>query len=58
LEPALGGQGTEVHLELQYDPPDGQLGRIVAAFWGEEREEEVEETLRRLKARLEMPAPS
>jgi uncharacterized membrane protein len=58
LEPALGGQGTEVHLELQYDPPDGQLGRIVASFWGEEREEEVEEALRRLKARLEMPAPS
>src|SRR5690349_15542885 len=33
--PAPGGRGTEVHVELSYDPPGGALGATVAKLFGE-----------------------
>jgi uncharacterized membrane protein len=51
--PAPGGRGTEVHIELSYDPPGGELGRIVSSFWGAGSAHALETDLRRLKQLLE-----
>jgi uncharacterized membrane protein len=51
--PAPGGRGTEVHVELRYDPPAGKLGTIVAKLFGEEPGQQVDRDLRRFKQVLE-----
>jgi uncharacterized membrane protein len=51
--PAPGGQGTEVHVELQYDPPGGALGGFVAKLFGEEPNQQLADDLRRFKSLLE-----
>src|SRR5579875_1956057 len=33
--PAPGDRGTEVHVDLRYDPPAGALGAAVAKLFGE-----------------------
>jgi len=43
------GRGTEVHVELKYDPPGGQLGSWLAWLFGEEPGQQVQEDLRRFK---------
>ena len=53
FEPAAGGRGTEVHVELRYDPPGGKLGALVAKLFGEEPAQQVAGDLRRLKQVLE-----
>jgi uncharacterized membrane protein len=50
---APAGRGTEVRVEMQYNPPAGVLGAAVAALWGEEPGRQVEEDLHRLKQVLE-----
>jgi uncharacterized membrane protein len=50
---APGGRGTEVHVELRYDPPAGKLGALVAKLFGEEPRQQVDGDLRRLKQVLE-----
>jgi len=50
---APGGRGTEVRIELQYDPPAGALGAIVASLRGKEPGQQIQEDLHRLKALLE-----
>ena len=50
---APGGRGTEVHVTLEYDPPAGRLGRLVAKLFGEEPDVQVREDLRRFKAIME-----
>jgi uncharacterized membrane protein len=50
---APAGRGTEVTVELQYNPPAGALGAIVAGFWGKEPSQQIQEDLHRLKAILE-----
>jgi uncharacterized membrane protein len=50
---APGDQGTEIHLHLQYDPPGGKLGEVVAKLFGEEPSQQVKDDLRRLKQVLE-----
>jgi uncharacterized membrane protein len=50
---AAGGRGTEVRVELQYDPPGGTLGAYVAKLFGEEPSAQVHNDLQRLKTRLE-----
>jgi uncharacterized membrane protein len=50
---ASGGRGTEVHVELRYDPPAGKLGALVAKLFGEEPGQQVAGDLRRLKQVLE-----
>jgi uncharacterized membrane protein len=50
---APGGRGTEVHVELQYNPPAGRLGAAVAALWGKDPARQVEEDLHRLQQILE-----
>ena len=50
---APGGRGTEVHVELRYDPPGGKLGALVAKLFGEEPSQQVNGDLRRLKQVIE-----
>jgi uncharacterized membrane protein len=52
--PAPRDQGTEVHVELRYEPPAGALGAVFARLFGREPGQEVMSDLRRLKQVLEM----
>ncbi|GAC1653148.1 MAG: SRPBCC family protein [Gemmatimonadaceae bacterium] len=51
--PVIGGRGTEVRVVLDYEPPAGRLGRLVAQIFGEEPDLQVREDLRRFKAMME-----
>lgn len=47
------GIGTQVQAFIAYEPPTGELGRIVAKLWGEDPGAQTIEDLKRLKAFLE-----
>lgn len=51
--PAPGGRGTEVRVRLQYEPPAGKLGAIVAWLFGDEPSQTIQEDLRRFKQLME-----
>jgi uncharacterized membrane protein len=51
--PAPGGRGTEVIVEMEYQPPAGALGAAVAKLFGEEPQQQVKDDLRRFKQVLE-----
>jgi uncharacterized membrane protein len=53
FEAAPAGRGTELHVELRYRPPAGQLGRTVAWIFGKEPGQQIREDLRRVKQLLE-----
>ena len=44
--------GTEVKVTLEYEPPGGALGAIVAKFFGEEPQVQITEDLNRFKTLL------
>jgi uncharacterized membrane protein len=48
-----GGRGTQVSVHLQYAPPAGKAGALIASLFGEEPSQTVREDLRRLKQLLE-----
>jgi uncharacterized membrane protein len=50
---APAGRGTEVRVELTYEPPAGALGSAVAKLLGEEPQQQVEDDLRRFKQVVE-----
>lgn len=50
--PAMAG-ATEIIVHLQYEPPAGKLGAMVASLFGEEPSQQIRADLRRLKAILE-----
>ncbi len=50
---AAGGRGTEVRVELQYDPPGGTVGALFARLFGQEPSQQIHNDLKRLKTRLE-----
>ena len=50
---APGDRGTEVIVEIQYNPPAGILGAFAAKMWGEEPSQQIEEDLRRFKQMIE-----
>lgn len=50
---APGNRGTEIRVELQYNPPAGIVGAYVARFFGREPEQEISADLARLKQFLE-----
>ena len=50
---APGERGTEVRVELKYEPPGGALGAAVAKLFGEEPSQQIDGDLRRLKQVLE-----
>jgi len=51
--PAPGGRGTEVRVELKYQPPAGKLGAALAWLFGDSAEAQIKEDLRRLKQIME-----
>jgi uncharacterized membrane protein len=53
FEPAPGGDATEVTVTLEYEPPGGKLGALLAKLSGEEAGQQVGDALRRFKALME-----
>ena len=53
FDEAVGGRGTTVRVVLEYQPPAGRLGRLVAKLFGEEPDVQVREDLRRFKSMME-----
>lgn len=53
FERAPGGRGTEVTVELQYDPPGGVIGASIARLFGEEPEQQIKGDLARFKQVME-----
>jgi len=53
FKPAAGGQGTEVKIQLQYNPPAGNLGAWVAKLLGQDPRRQIDEELRRFKQLME-----
>lgn len=51
---APGGRGTEVHVDLRYDPPGGALGALFAKMFGEEPGGQIADDLRRFKQVMEI----
>jgi uncharacterized membrane protein len=52
--PAPGGRGTWVQVALEYDPPGGKAGALVAKLFGEEPEKQVYDDLRAFKQVMEV----
>ena len=50
---APGGRGTEVHARIHYDPPAGELGKLVAELFGKEPGQQAHADLRQLKMLME-----
>jgi uncharacterized membrane protein len=53
FEPAPGDEGTEVTVTLEYAPPGGKAGALLAKLSGEEAGQQVGDTLHRFKALME-----
>jgi uncharacterized membrane protein len=53
FEPAPTGRGTIVHVELNYEPPAGLVGRQIAKLFGEEPGQQIKEDVLRLKQLIE-----
>jgi uncharacterized membrane protein len=52
FEPTASGS-TEIIVRLQYEPPAGKLGSLVASMFGEEPSQQIRSDLRRVKMLLE-----
>lgn len=50
---AVGGRGTEVQVEMRYQPPAGKVGALVARLFGEEPSVQMDEDLARFKQVME-----
>lgn len=53
FEPAPGGRGTIVRVEMQYKPPGGKAGALVARLFGENPSQQIDGDLRRFKQLIE-----
>jgi uncharacterized membrane protein len=53
FERAPGGRGTVVHVEIDYRPPGGMVGALVAKLFGEEPDGQLQTDLRRFKQVIE-----
>ncbi|HEX8557666.1 MAG TPA: SRPBCC family protein [Pyrinomonadaceae bacterium] len=54
FEQATGGRGTVVHVELDYSPPGGAAGALVAKLLGNDPEGQIQVDLRRFKQVIEL----
>jgi uncharacterized membrane protein len=50
---APADQGTEIHIEMSYDPPAGAVGATIAKLLGEEPAIQIKDDLRRFKQIVE-----
>jgi len=53
FERTLTGVGTQVTVRLEYNPPGGMMGAIIANFFGEAPDQQLQEDLFRLKQEIE-----
>jgi uncharacterized membrane protein len=53
FEPAPGGRGTVVRVDLYYEPPGGIIGATLAKLFGQEPGQQVQEDLRTFKQLIE-----
>lgn len=53
FRPAPGDRGTEVRVNLSYEPPAGKAGVVIAKILGEEPGRQVSDDLRRFKQLME-----
>lgn len=53
FEPSGDGASTEVKVSLQYQPPAGAIGAMVAKFFGENPDQQLDEDLARFKTLIE-----
>jgi uncharacterized membrane protein len=53
FETAPGGRGTEIHVDLDYEPPGGTFTAALAKLFGEEPGRQVADDLRRFKQVME-----
>ena len=53
FQAAPGHRGTELRVQLQYSPPAGAAGRLIAKLFGEEPDQQVREDLHRFKQLME-----
>lgn len=53
FQPAPLAKGTEVTVEIEYSPPAGALGALVAKLFGEEPNQQISDDLRRFKQLVE-----
>ena len=53
FEKATGNRGTIVRVEIEYNPPGGVIGAVVAKLFGEEPGQQAQESLRCLKQFME-----
>ncbi len=51
---APGGRGTEILVDLRYQPPGGKIGALMAKLFGEEPQQQVKSDLRRFKQVMEI----
>jgi uncharacterized membrane protein len=51
--PAPGNRGTEVHIDISYEPPGGAVGDFVAKLFGEAPQMQLKDDLRRFKQIVE-----
>ena len=51
---APGDRGTEVRVDLSYEPPFGKIGSKVAMLWREEPGQQVQDDLRHFKQVMEL----
>lgn len=52
--PATGGRGTWVQVDLDYDPPAGKAGALVAKLFGEEPDKQLYDDLHAFKQVMEL----
>ncbi|HEV7377021.1 MAG TPA: SRPBCC family protein [Pyrinomonadaceae bacterium] len=53
FEEATGGRGTVVHVEIDYAPPGGVIGKAIAKLFGEDPKQQIYDDLRCLKQVIE-----
>ena len=53
FKPLLNGRGTEVRVELQYNPPAGHLGAAVAKLLGNDPRKQIQSDLKRFRTLME-----
>ena len=54
FEPAVGGRGTVIHVQLDYNPPGGAVGALFAKLFGEDPDAQMQIDLRRFKQVIEL----
>ncbi len=54
FEPAPGGRGTIIKVNIQYNPPAGVVGATVAKLFGEEPNQQLDDDMRRFKQVMEV----